>query len=303
MPKTFQNPESFKTSVEARIRQHAKDRGTTVNRERMLLIFDRFLARIERHFPDVATLKGGLALELRLSRARTTKDIDLRMMGSPDVLLPRLQEAGRLSLGDFLDFEVVDHPEHADMTGDGVRYDGFRFRVECQLAGVRYGEPFGLDIAFGDPILGEPEVIQAPDYLGFMGFAPPSIRVYPVETHIAEKLHAYTMPRERPNSRVKDLPDLGLLALTGPLEADRVRLALQQTFEFRDTHTVPQALPEPPRDWEQPYLRLARENQLKWQNLAQLTEAVRRFLDPILNGEAAGRWSPESWNWDDSRRE
>lgn len=297
MARSFPSPLAFKTSIEARLRRRAQELGTTVNRERMLLIFDRFLARIQAKFPGVATLKGGLALELRLSRARTTKDVDLQMMGSPESLLPRIQEAGRLSLGDFLGFDVEEHPDHAEINGDGVPYDGLRFRVQCTVAEQRYGDPFGLDIAFGDPILGEPEVIQAPDLLDFIGVAPPCIRVYPVETHIAEKLHAYTMPRSRPNSRVKDLPDLALLALTGPLEAERVRLALRQTFEFRRTHLVPEALPDPPGDWEQPYLRLARENELRWPGLAEVTEVARRFLDPVLNGEAAGRWCPESWTW------
>ena len=51
-------------------------------------------------------LKGGLVLELRLQRARTTKDIDLRMMGTPAELLDRLQAAGRLDLGDFMRFEI-----------------------------------------------------------------------------------------------------------------------------------------------------------------------------------------------------
>jgi len=75
-----------------------------------------------------------------------------------------------------------------------------------------YGRPFGVDVAFGDPIHGEPEVIVAEDVLAFAGVAPPTLRVCPVETHIAEKLHAYTMPRARPNSRVKDLPDVALVA-------------------------------------------------------------------------------------------
>ena len=47
----------------------------------------------------------------------------------------------------------------------------------------------------GDPILGEPETIMTKDVLAFAGIAPPTLRVYPIETHVAEKLHAYTMPR------------------------------------------------------------------------------------------------------------
>ena len=62
-------------------------------------------------------------------------------------------------------------------------------------------------MVFGDPLIGEPDVVVAEDVLAFAGIAPPTLRLYPIETHIAEKLHAYTMPRARPNSRVKDLPD------------------------------------------------------------------------------------------------
>ncbi len=38
------------------------------------------------------------------------------------------------------------------------------------------------------PILGEPDVIVAADVLEFAGIPPPKLRVYPIETHIAEKL-------------------------------------------------------------------------------------------------------------------
>jgi Nucleotidyl transferase AbiEii toxin, Type IV TA system len=78
------------------------------------------------------------------------------------------------------------------------------------------------------------------------------LRLYPIETHIAEKLHAYTMPRTRPNTRVKDLPDLALLATTEPLEAARLRAALERTFAFRATHPLPTSLPNPPANWLTP---------------------------------------------------
>lgn len=80
------------------------------------------------------------------------------------------------SLGDFLAFEVDPDPEHA----------------------------FGVDIGFGDPMLTGPDDVVADDVLGFAGLPPPTLRLYPIETHLAEMQHAYTMPRSRPNSRVKD---------------------------------------------------------------------------------------------------
>jgi hypothetical protein len=101
-------------------------------------------------------------------------------------------------------------------TADGMQYDGMRFRAECQLAGKLYGQRFGVDVAFGDPILGEPDVVTADDVLGFVSIEPPSLRLYPVETHIAEKLHGPSPRRHiharmsRPRPRVAlpgDAPD------------------------------------------------------------------------------------------------
>ena len=95
--RTYASPEAFKQALEQRLRAAASS-GAEFARKRQLLVFDRFLARIADVFGPAATLKGGLALELRLERARTTKDVDLRMLGSPEHVLTRLQQAGRVNL-------------------------------------------------------------------------------------------------------------------------------------------------------------------------------------------------------------
>lgn len=135
------------------------------------------------------------------------------------------------------------------------------------------------------------------DTLAFAGISPPQLRIYPIETHVAEKLHAFTMPRPRPNSRVKDLPDIALLASIGALNAEELKTALEKTFEFRKTHPLPQVIPPPPSNWEGPYLAIARENQLDWSSLTILTSAVSAFLNPVLAGEMHRVWSPETWSW------
>jgi hypothetical protein len=296
IPRSYETPTAFKAALEQRLRS-ASATGVDFARRRQLLVFDRCLARIGQVFGSAATLKGGLVLELRLERARTTRDIDLRMVGPSGHVLERLQEAGRIQLGDFMSFEILVDPEQPEMMGDGLQYVGQRFRAECRLAGKVYGQPFGVDVAFGDPILGEPETIIAEDLLGFAGVPPPELRVYPVESHIAEKLHAYTLPRRLPNTRVKDLPDLALLAQTGPLDARRVRSALQQMFEFRATHPVPTRLPDPPAEWDAPYARMATDNELPWATLAEVVGATREFLDPVLGTTAGALWEPRSWAW------
>lgn len=292
----FSTPLAFKQALEQRLRA-ASTAGTDFARRRQLLVFDRFLARLIQVAGDAVTLKGGLVLEFRLARARTTKDVDLRMMGSSGDVLEQLQEAGRLDLGDYMRFEVRPDAEHPDIQNEGMRYDGFRFRAECRLAGMIYGRAFGVDVAFGDPLVGEPDVVTADDLLAFAGIAPPSLRLYPVVSHVAEKLHALTMPRARPNTRVRDLPDLALLATTGSIDGVALRRALEKTFEFRGTHPVPVAVPPPPVFWEAPYAAMAASDELAWLTLAQVSEAVSAFLNPALGLADAGTWEPSRWRW------
>jgi hypothetical protein len=156
---------------------------------------------------------------------------------------------------------------------------------------------FGVDIALGGVLSGDVEEITADDLLGFAGIAPPRLRVVPIETHLAEKLHAYTMPRDRPNTRVKDLPDLALLGTIRPLDAARVREAIERTFGSRRVHPVPSRLPSPPEAWTTPYARMAELDDLPWRTLAEVESVARAFLDPLLSSERGRRWDPGTWSW------
>ena len=79
------------------------------------------------------------------------------------------------------------------------------------------------------------------------------------EQQFAEKIHAYTVPRPSPNSRVRDLVDLYLLIKSGSLEVSRCAEALRRTFERRNTHALPKELIPPPADWDRPFRVLAEE--------------------------------------------
>ncbi len=70
---TYSSPAAFKQALEQRLR-NATNTGVQLARKRQLVVFDRFLARVVAVFGDAATLKGGLVLEHRIDRARTTKD-------------------------------------------------------------------------------------------------------------------------------------------------------------------------------------------------------------------------------------
>lgn len=214
MKRVYARPLAFKEALEARLRERAALEGRAINRVRQLLVMERYLARVFACM-DSAVLKGGIVMELRLDRARATKDVDLRLVERPEELLTRLQAAGRLDLGDHLSFEVRADPTHPVIEADGLRYDGQRFRAEARLAGRPYGSVFGVDVAIGEPVVGRPQEIEGSDVLAFIDVLIPRFRAYPITTHIAEKLHTYTLPRPRPDSRVKDLPDIALLAQAG----------------------------------------------------------------------------------------
>lgn len=122
-PGRYQTPASVRTALEERQRRRATEQGVPFNRIAQIDVYYRFLARLLHEFHDGALIvKGGLALEMRLRRARTTADIDLRASGAPDHVYGRIRRAGLIELGDFLTFVVEAHPTHLDITGDGVLY-------------------------------------------------------------------------------------------------------------------------------------------------------------------------------------
>jgi hypothetical protein len=281
-------------AVEQRIRGSVL--GPEINRFRQLLVFDRFLTRIFRHFAESVILKGGLVLELRLDRARTTKDVDLRLVGDGHELLAKLRVAGSLDLGDWLTFAIERDADMPEIAGRGMVYDRYRFRAEARLGGKLYGDPFGVDVGFADVLTAEPDLTPGSRFFEFAGIEPATFRLYPRQAHIAEKLHAYTMPRDRTNTRVKDLPDIALLASVGPIDALELRRAIDATFSFRRTHPVPEAVPAPAWEWAPVYERMAGEDELPWAALADVHRAAASFLDHVLSG-GAGTWSPSTWSW------
>src|SRR5208337_2321080 len=115
------------------------------------------------------------------------------------------------------------------------------------------------DIGIRDVVIQPLETATCEDWLGFAGIQRPEVRMIPREQQFAEKIHAYTLPRNIANSRVKDLVDLALLIGSGGLDKQRIMEALRLTFERRGTHDLPASLVPPPADWQVPFHALAEE--------------------------------------------
>jgi hypothetical protein len=103
------------------------------------------------------------------------------------------------------------------------------------------------------------ETIICRDWLGFAGIESSRVWMIAREQQFAEKIHAYTLPRNAANSRVKDLVDMALLIGAGGLDKRRILDALRLTFERRGTHDLPADLIPPSADWQIPFRALAEE--------------------------------------------
>jgi hypothetical protein len=227
-------------------------------------------------------------MELRLRVSRSTVDIDLTLQQVPALaregsdanrfVREMLQSAAGNPLGDW--FEYTIGLPIMDLTA--APYGGARYPVEARMD-ARIFARFHLDIGIGDVVMRPLETATCEDWLGFGGIQRPEVRMIPREQQFAEKIHAYTLPRNTANSRVKDLVDLALLIGSGGLEKPRILDALRLTFERRNTHDLPVGLIPPPADWQIPFQALAEECGLPT-DIAAVVAGVQEFLE-----EVAGR--------------
>ena len=267
----YETPQAFRNALEARLRTGAQERGLDLQRLQRQVAFERLLARLFVGDDPLWLLKGGYALELRLTdQARSTLDLDMSVpeperlalraapgeeLSATQVVYERLQQAAHRNLNDGFEF-LVGRPR-GERTG--APRGGMRCSVEARVAGRRFAR-FHLDMGLGDAVLGQPDWVEGRGFLDFAGIPAARIALYPVAQQFAEKVHAYTFPwQDRDNTRVKDLVDLVLLLRSGQLKPERVKQALRATFEIRGTHSLPAQVPMPPLEWAEPYAALAGE--------------------------------------------
>jgi predicted nucleotidyltransferase component of viral defense system len=276
MTTRFKTSADFRKSLENRLKNMALEKGENLQRLRRKVAFDRLLARLFSSEEQSFFLKGGYAMELRLKTARATKDIDLtslkRLKGEKDLLSSMILEELRMlahqDLGDFFVYRIGE----AQIDLDNAPYGGARYSVTALLDGKVFVR-FQLDVG-ADAVVTRTETMRGTDWLGFCGIPSPVFAMISVEQQFAEKLHAYTLPRlERPNTRVKDLVDMVLLAKMRSMDLEVLKEALRLVFKVRQTHPLPQKIDMPPQAWEIPYNELAKECAL----MLSLDEAFREI--------------------------
>src|SRR5215831_2221244 len=284
--RTYATAGAFRRALEERLKRASQAEQVDPNRLRRQVSFDRLLARLFREESAPWALKGGYALELRFKAARSTVDIDLTLQRVTDATLSggdtnqvvrsMLQSVANLSLGDWFEFEIG--PPVMDLTA--APYGGARYPVEARMDERTFAR-FHLDASIGDVVMQPLETIICRDWLGFAGIESAQVQMIAREQQFAEKIHAYTLPRNAANSRVKDLVDLALLIGSGGLDRQRILDALRLTFERRGTHDLPAGLVAPPADWQIPFQALAEECGLQT-DVAAVFAGIQEYFEEVL---------------------
>lgn len=221
-------------SVRARLGNLARTRGVAFDYLLNRYAVERLLHRLScsRH-RDSFVLKGATLLRVwSASSHRPTRDVDLLGFGSAELedVADRIREVlATAVLDDGISFRgdtLV-----ATRIKDHAEYQGVRVRLLAEIGSAKI--PIQIDVGFGDAV--RPREDNYPVLLE--GFATPSIRTYPREAVVAEKIQAM-VDLGLANSRMKDFWDVMHLARNFDFGGTETLDALQATFERRPSRSL-----------------------------------------------------------------
>ena len=262
----------LKTSIMTRLSRLAKEREVPFQNILTDFLIERAAARLtsDRSLFDHLVFKGGYVSLRVYSSPRYTVDLDAVIRGlDRGVAVEKARAALSSNLSDevWFRFESVQDLVAQNEYG-GVRLV-YRAGLGEQLTDLKRAQIIHIDLGVGDPITPSPREIRTTTHI----FDEPlSWKVYPLESIVAEKLHALFSHGSQ-NSRSKDVFDLHFLLPRADVEL--LRQALSHTFTYRGD-TVPNSLGATLEDIDRTTLRRG------WRS------AMRDFINPPDFEEAFG---------------
>lgn len=280
----YEAPAALRQALETRLGNRSRETGIDLERLRRRAAFERLLVRLELGAPHRWVVKGGMALEIRLGdRARSTRDLDLALRDAQgDGAAVRELLIDCLSVDreeDGFEFLVG---EPTTITPDEAGRPGWRFPVESRMGGRTFASVRLEVVARADEI-SKTQRVELPGVLDFAGLERHEVEVVDPAQHFAEKVHAFTRTYgDRPNTRVRDLPDIVLLIDDGLEPSSEVLAIVSSLFEVRATHAMPVELPDPPPFWRENYPATANELDVSAKTLEEAMALVRNFWAALL---------------------
>ena len=221
-------------SVKERLRNIAAQSDKEFQSVVRQYVQERFLFRLSKSvYSNNFILKGALLFVAHdISRNRPTRDIDF--LGSAisneiNDVKDAVTEILKIEFEDGITFDAKS-VEAENIVEDGD-YHGIRIKFYAYMENSK--ERVQLDIGFGDKMTSGPIEIEFPTLLDF---AAPKIKVYSIETAIAEKFEAI-VSLQLQSSRMKDFYDVLFFAEHYKFNKDLLHKALLTTFNHRSTNT------------------------------------------------------------------
>jgi hypothetical protein len=292
--RSYGSPAAFRRALTDRLRAKAKTSRWTLAQLQRQLAYDRLLERL--YLVDRGWIvKGATALLARDLSARATIDIDIYRETASERAEVELRAAASLDIGDWFRFEVGPSRPVAD---GGI---ALRLPVTAYVGETPWAE-FHADIVGPDAgMTGEPEDVPPLAAIEMPDLEQHGYRAYPLVDHVADK-GAATFERYgeagNPPTRFKDLVDLVAIVTGASVRAQPQMEALRSVAERRGI-TLPVRFGVPDQEmWERGYAAEARRSLLPAaRTLDEALAVVSPFLDPLLDGTAAGRWDPRHGEW------
>jgi hypothetical protein len=219
------------------------------------------------------TIKGGVALEMRLRHlARATKDLDLILLSDDGDPGEELEQALAKPYQGFT-FRVRNSPE---VMPNGA----IRLEVALQYLGKAWGT-VQIDASRYEGDGTEIEMVEAISLTPFGLHGPDALPCLSLPYHVAQKIHAMTLPPREGwvNQRCRDLIDL-LLLREWITDFETVERACREVFEVRGTHRWPPLFTAPDH-WEDQYARMAADLGLAAADVHQAAFELRAFVSRI----------------------
>ncbi len=288
-------------SVKERLRNISTQSGREFQSVVSQYVQERFLYRLsESNYSNNLILKGALLFIAHdISRTRPTRDIDFLGSKIPDEiddLIEVIKEILSIKINDGLRFDS-DSVEAENITEDG-NYKGVRIKFYAFLENSR--ERMQLDIGFGDTITAGPVEIEFPTLLDFPA---PKLKVYSIETAIAEKFEAI-VSLQLQTSRMKDFYEILFFAEHYNFKKETLIQAITTTFANRSTElelskTIFEDKFKNDVNFQKLWSAFLDRNKLENnKTFYEVVSQIQSFIQPIFDSKIKNNWNPAKWIWE-----
>lgn len=288
-------------ALEMSIKEAAKASPQDTGRAIAGFYFHRLLCRVFADGNESFVLKGGHGVLARTIDARSTRDIDLLSThGSLDVALAELRRLALRDLGDFVFFEYAGSepikPDDEYRSGLSVRF--------VPMLGSKRKQTISIDLVIDEVPLEGAEPISPADRIDIKDLEACDYLVYPIDAALADKLCALTERHNgRASSRVKDLVDIVVYALTCDVSGANLQARLEREIAVRKIGPIESfVLPE---EWAgaqaRQYAKLCAQTGIpaRLHDIGEASRLAAELLDPALGQQCAElRWNHEDLNWE-----